>query len=208
MASAPDASDRPIANAAVVQPGDRGKDFLAAPASPTGKVDPEIYAAWKQHIVRGFEQNNRMFNEVLKAFMRPYWMTVWMYRVMFAVGIAGFVAAAALGVTRGVEFAAVFGGLSVITFLTYFISQPLRALEQNLEFITWLGIIYNTYWTRLMYANDASTVQVDLEAISRTAVDEINQLIDKHAELAGKRPGPPADARPPASSVPTPSAPD
>jgi ABC-type multidrug transport system fused ATPase/permease subunit len=179
----------PIPNATVGQANDRGEDFLAMPLGPHGQVDPAVYTAWKNHIINGFKQNNEMFKGVLDAFMRPYWMTVWMYRILFAVGLLGFLAAAVLGVLRGVAFAAVFGGISVVTFLAFFIGQPLRALEQNLEFITWLGIIYNTYWTRLMYTNDVATVQNDLEAITHSAVESIQQLIDKHAELAGKRLG-------------------
>ena len=187
----------PIPNATVGPTSDRNEPFLAIPMDPQGQVDPEVYDAWKSHIINGFKQNNDMFNNVLDAFMRPYWMTVWMYRILFAVGLLGFLAAAVLGVLRGVTFAAVFGGISVVTFLAFFIGQPLRALEQNLQFITWLGIIYNTYWTRLMYTNDVATVQADLESITRTTVESIQQLIDKHAELAGKRPGSPIEAAEP-----------
>jgi hypothetical protein len=181
----------PIVNATAGKQDDRGQDFLAIPTPPSGEVDPEVYKAWKQHIINGFQQNNEMFKKVLDAFMRPYWLTVNMYRILFAVGIAGFVVAVILGVFRGPEFALVFGGLSVTAFLAFFISQPLRALERNIHFITWLGVIYNTYWTRLMYANDKDRIQDDLDSIARTAVDEINQLIDKHANLAGKSEPPP-----------------
>ena len=86
-------------------------------------------------------------------------------------------------------FGLIFGGLSVISFLSYFISQPLQALEQNLQFITWLGIIYNTYWTRLVYAMDQSTVQQDLKAATADAIAELDTLIDSHDALSGKRSG-------------------
>ena len=160
---------------------------LPMPGEPN-KPDPVVLAAWQKHISTGFEQNSQMFKEVLQAFMRPYWMTVWMYRAMFIVGILGFVVAAVLGVWRGVEFALVFGGLSVFAFLTYFVSRPLRSLEQNITFITWLGIIYNIYWTRLMYLNNTTTVQADLEDATGNAITELNQLLDKHEELSGKLP--------------------
>ena len=54
------------------------------------------------------------------------------------------------GIPKSVA-AIAFGGLSVGSFLLFFIRQPLQALEENLEFITWLGVAFNTYWTRLMY---------------------------------------------------------
>ena len=84
--------------------------------------------------------------------------------------------------------AVLFGGLSIVAFLAFFISQPLRALEQNLQFITWLGVIYNTYWARLMYATDPDTVQEDLEDIKQTTIKDLQILIDKQATLSAKRP--------------------
>ena len=38
-----------------------------------------------------FENNQVMFSRVLEAFLNPYWTTVWMYRVLFGVGIAAFI---------------------------------------------------------------------------------------------------------------------
>ncbi|MEP7198767.1 MAG: hypothetical protein ABI874_03010 [Chloroflexota bacterium] len=180
-------AEEPIAHATVIQHGDRAESFLPPPSKPS-RVDPEIYDAWRKHIVGGFHQNNEMFRKLLDGFMRPYWLTVWMYRLLFVVGLLAFGVAIILGVWLGIGFATLFGGLSAVMLLSFFIGQPLRALEQNLEFITWLGISYNTYWTRLMYANDERTIQKDLETINKTAVEDITALIDKHAELAGKRP--------------------
>ncbi len=96
-----------------------------------------------------------MFNRILTGFMNPYYTTIWMYRILFGVGIAAFLVAAVLSAwTKQAGFGLIFGGLSIIAFLSYFLSRPLQALEENLQFITWLGIIYNTYWIRLTYAMD------------------------------------------------------
>jgi hypothetical protein len=84
---------------------------------------------------------------------------------------------------------AVFGGLSVVAFLSYFLSRPLQALEENLQLITWLGVIYNSYWTRLAYITKLETVQAELEDATGDTVARIKELIDKHAEMSGKRPG-------------------
>jgi hypothetical protein len=153
------------------------------------QADPQLYSYWREHIHAGFERNNEMFGRILEGFMKPYYTTIWMYRILFAVGVLAFVAAAALSAwTRNVFFGLIFGGLSVASFLSYFIGRPLQALEQNLKFITWLGIIYNTYWTRLVYAMDQSTVQQDLKRMTADAIAELNELIDKHDALSGKRP--------------------
>ena len=161
---------------------------LPPPVDPSGEVDAEVYAAWRQHMIDGFQRNNNMFAKILDAFTRPYWLTVRMYQAMFIVGISGIVLAAILGIWQGIEFTLIFGGISAVAFIGFFISRPLISLEQNIQFITWLGLVYNTYWTRLMYANNAATIQDDLEEITDRAIQDIVRLLDKQAELTGKRP--------------------
>ena len=85
--------------------------------------------------------------------------------------------------------ALVFGGLSVVVFLTYFLNRPLQALEENLQFITWLGIVYNTYWTRLAYALDMETVHAEIEDATDDAVSKIKEMLDEHGKRSGARPG-------------------
>lgn len=165
------------------------------------EADPELYAAWRKHIEQGFQNNQLMFRRILTGFMNPYWLTVGMYVLLFAVGFAAFVVAVIFGLrAMSVDAAqansvatilgssAIFGGISVVAFLTYFLSRPLQALEENLQFITWLGIVYNTYWTRLAYIQKLETVQAELESATADAVSKIIELINKHGERSGKRP--------------------
>jgi hypothetical protein len=170
-----------------------GGDSLWTPGEPSEGVrgDPELLRYWRKHIKAGYQQNEEMFRRILKAFLSPYYTTVWMNGIIFAVGILSFVSAIALSIWRNEAlYALAFGGLSVAAFLGYFISRPLRSLEENLEFITWLGMIYNTYWTRVVAANDPATTQQDLQAATNDALAALEHLIDKHAELSGKRPKP------------------
>lgn len=154
------------------------------------EIDPTLYEYWREHIHQGFQRNNRMFDTILGAFMRPYNTTIWMYRILFGLGIASFLVAAGLGAwLQEPMFSLIFGGLSIISFLTYFIGRPLQALEENLKFITWLGIIYNTYWTRLVYMMDSDSIHQDLEDATQDAIGEIERLLDKHHEFSGRRPG-------------------
>ncbi len=154
------------------------------------EIDPTLYEYWREHIHQGFQRNNRMFDTILDAFMRPYNTTIWMYRILFGLGIAAFLVAAGLGAwLREPMFSLIFGGLSIISFLTYFIGRPLQALEENLKFITWLGIIYNTYWTRLVYMMDSETIHEDLDDATQDAINEIERLLDKHHTFSGNRPG-------------------
>lgn len=164
----------------------------AIPQAPSGLterpegVDPELFSAWKDHIINSYENNNETFNRILKGFMRPYHTTVWMYRILFAVGVLAFVAAGLLPYllrsstpATALGASAVFGGLGVVSFLSYFITRPMHSLERNLQFITWLGIVYNSYWTRTAYAMGHKGGEKDLEDAFQDAVGQINQLIDK-----------------------------
>jgi hypothetical protein len=156
---------------------------------PTPAMDERLYNLWLEHIRHGFENNNVMFKRVLRAFMLPYYMTIAMYVLMFLVGIGLFVVAAYLSSREGTQIAGlVFGGMGVATFLGYFMSKPLRSLEENLQFITWLGIVYNTYWTRLLYMQNATTVQADLKEATAEAVTQIEHMLNKNVEVAYKRP--------------------
>lgn len=179
------------------KPGALQPDHLPLPIAPglpvvegeLRNIDPVLYAYWQEHVREGFERNSEMFRRVLDGFMEPYHTTIWMYRILFSLGLLAFGAAVGLSLWFGQPvYALAFGGLSVAAFITYFFNRPLQALEENLHFITWLGIIYNTYWTRLAYMFDQKTVQQDLHAATTDAVQELDRLLDKHAELSGKRP--------------------
>lgn len=163
--------------------------FISQPGEPQA-MDPELLAAWRKHVEQGLENNNIMFNRVLRAFMTPYYLTVTMYILLFLVGVGLFVVAAWLSyANRGDTTVYFFGGLGVVTFLAFFVSKPLRALEENLQFITWLGIVYNTYWTRLLYMQDSTTVHTDLKDATSQAETSIDKLIDKNTALSKERPG-------------------
>lgn len=172
-------------------PGDVAVSKLPAPTLPAdANLPPELRTAWTQYMVHGFEQNELMFRTTLDGFMKPYRLTVWLYVLLFAVGIGLFVTAAIVGLVQGDSVVAIaFAGLSVVTFLTFFIRQPLRALEENLELITWLGVAFNTYWTRLMYISDARTVQAELKAADDDFTSSLEKLIERHAKLSAGRTG-------------------
>jgi hypothetical protein len=173
-------------------PSDPGALPLSLPAAPVqGKVAEALQRAWIDYMVKGFEQNEEMFKRTLGAYMQPYYLTIGMYVGLFLVGIGLFVTAAIIGLTKGEPVVAiVFGGLGAGAFLAFFIRQPLQALEENLEFITWVGVSFNTYWTRLMYMMDLATIQQDLKSAEDDYTRAIERIISRHAQLRGKRPTP------------------
>lgn len=153
-------------------------------------VPQDLREAWNDYMMDGFKHNKLMFKRTLDAFMKPYNITIVMYLVIFVIGVLLFLVAAYLGIRGGQSLAAVaFGGLSVASFILFFIRQPIQALEENLEFISWLGVAFNTYWTRLMYMNNINTIQADLKSATDDYSAMVEELINKHAELRGNRPG-------------------
>ena len=170
-----------------------GPSSLPLPQLPV-TTDPELKAIWIEHIEQGMENNNIMFRRVLRAFMIPYYLTVTMYVLLFLLGMGLFIMAANLSINSepGIANQApalLFAGLGVVTFLTFFIRQPMRSLEENLQFITWLGIIYNSYWTRLLYIQNNTSVQADLADATQTAIDQIERMLERNVEIAKQRPG-------------------
>jgi hypothetical protein len=164
---------------------------LLPPPGTAGEGVPEaLQAAWTNYMIEGFSQNQIMFRKTLRAFTRPYWLTVLFYCALFAVGLGLFVAAAIVGIKGGSSVVALaFGGLSVATFIGFFLQRPLQSLEENLEFIAWLGVAFNTYWTRLMYIQDPATVDADLKRADDDFRASLEKLIAQHAQLRAKRPG-------------------
>lgn len=174
-----------------VLPGHPGYSKLPMPLPvPSGAVPEVLRDAWTRYMVNGFKQNEEMFKNTLRAFTKPYYITIWMYATLFVAGISLFVLAGVIGLKVGNSVVTiVFGGLGAAAFLAFFIRQPVQALEENLEFITWLGVAFNTYWTRLMYMQDPKIVQEELKAAESDFRTSVEALIAKHAELRSQRPG-------------------
>jgi hypothetical protein len=153
-------------------------------------VPEELREAWSNYMRRSFENNETMFKRTLEAFMTPYNITIAMYVAIFIVGLSLFGFAAYLGLRGDQPLTALgFAGLGVVSLLTFFIRQPLQALEENLEFITWQCVVFNTYWTRLMYLSNNDTIQEDLKNAQNDFSNMIEYIIDKHASMNNKRAG-------------------
>lgn len=164
---------------------------LPQPGAPAiFNADPELLAAWRKYIAASLANNQTVFQRLLDGFLRPYWTTVWMYRILFALGVLSFVLAAALAIFTGRSGSVMlFGGLSAIVVLGYFFSRPIQGLEQNLHFLAWLGIIYNSYWTRLTLLNNEATIQRDISDVTDEAVARIQALAAEHAKHSATRQG-------------------
>lgn len=108
------------------------------------------------------------------------------HQVTFAIGVLTAVAAVlsalgAFGADSEFGPTAVLGGLSASTFIFTFFYKPAQAMERNGILLAWLRIVLNTYWTRLVYQDDADKAQEELQAAAKDASDSIATIFDKHA---------------------------
>jgi hypothetical protein len=153
------------------------------PPSTSGSTDP-LWIAWKESMVNGIKHSDEMFTNVLKKFTVPFWLSVIMNVAVFVIGMIGFTVAMIYGLIIGNSvFGIVFGGLDITTVLSFFLSNPIERLERDVGFITWIGLVYNSYWIGLTYATNAATFQSDLKAITGDATKSIGDLLDKQQKL-------------------------
>jgi hypothetical protein len=171
---------------------DDSTSFSPPPSGiPSGyrEEHPELYAAWVKHVTDGYRAHDDVFRRILDAFLRGHYSSLIMQWVLFVVGVGLFVTGVSLALVQNAPLAgALFGGLSVVAFLTYFVSRPTQAIEENLFFIAWLGMIYNSYWTHLAWTFEQATALQELESATQASVTRMQGVIDRHAQAVKARP--------------------
>jgi hypothetical protein len=140
------------------------------------------------HVQEGYAKNTRIFDDVRKAFLRSHHSTLVMYWILFLIGAGTVAAGIVLALQGNAVSGAVFLGVGVVAFITYFISRSILSAEENLIYITWLGVIYNSYWTHLAWATQRETAQAELDKATTDAIAQLKCLIDRHAESVKLRP--------------------
>jgi hypothetical protein len=162
---------------------------------------PDLYKAYVEHIQTGYKQNGRIFDDVRRAFMRSHNSTLAMYWLLFAIGAGTVVTAIVLALQGSALVSTLFLGVGVVAFVGYFVGRSVISVEENLLYITWLGVIYNSYWTHLAWATDPKTAQGELKQATADAISQIKQMIDRHSTTVKGRPtlqpNPPPNTTPP-----------
>ena len=162
----------------------------------------DLYDAYVAHVQDGYKNNARIFDDVLRAFMRSHNSTVAMYWILFAVGVGTVVTGIVLALQGSAVAGAVFLGVGVAAFVTYFISRSTQSVEENLLYITWLGVIYNSYWTHLAWATERDTAQMQLDKATVDAIAQLERLVNRHAKSVKGRSNLGGSAIPPVTPAP------
>ena len=183
------------------------RSYTVAPA-PTKELaelrdqHPGLYTAYIEHIQEGYRNNARVFDEVRRAFMRSHNFTVAMYWILFVVGVGTVIAGVVLALQGNALAGAVFLGVGAAAFITYFISRSTLSIEENLLYITWLGVIYNSYWTHLAWATQRDTAQAELDKATVDAIAQLERLVDRHVKSVKGRPNIGGSASQPVTPAP------
>ena len=161
-------------------------DYLFA-VDPT---DPEEQAQVKKFANRVLNEDRKSLQFTSQYIRRSYNTVFGMYILLFLVGLGTAIAAIAKGFVaqNGTEAipSLIFAGLSAASFFTLFITRPLESLERNTFFSSWLIVIMNNYWTRLMYFKEPKTIDKDLQDATDKFNTELSSFADKYAAAIGK----------------------
>ena len=118
----------------------------------------------------------------------------WLFLVVFLIALGGIIAAiriavdvpdgaynwAHAGVVAGV------GGISVLLFAVLMYMRPLAALERNAVVQSFMTVVVNSYWTRLLYVKEAADIDVHLEDATAYTVEHLGALLDRQILGASK----------------------
>ncbi len=136
-------------------------------------------------------------NEFLKAArgQRFAFTTMkWMFMVMFVVALGTLVAAVRIATDEpeaGYDWAhaGIVGALalaSIVLFALLLYMRPLAALERNSVVQSFLTVVVNSYWTRLLYVKEAADIDEHLEDATAYTVDHLSTLLDRQMLGASK----------------------
>jgi hypothetical protein len=118
----------------------------------------------------------------------------WLFLVVFIIALGAMITAIRIAVDipkDGYNWAqaGVVGGvalLAVLLFALLLYMRPLAALERNSVVTSFLTVVVNSYWTRLLYAGEAEEVDTYLEDATAYTVEHLGSLLDRQILGASK----------------------
>ena len=132
------------------------------PPSDTGKRRADLRQETELLQFHMLQENAKSFRTIARYVRRSFQTTYLMNVTLFIIGIAAFVAAIVKGYSAN-DFseavpALIYGGLSVSSFVVAFVFGPIRSIEKDSIWVTWLLTVFNTYLYRVVYMKNPETV--------------------------------------------------
>jgi len=154
-------------------------------------VGPEGIEALARSILH---ENHQEFLKNARSQRFAFATMKWMFLVVFMIALGAMIAAiriatdvpeggydwAHAGVVAGVA------AMSVLLFAVLLYMRPLAALERNSVVQSFLTVVVNSYWTRLMYIKEVADIGEHLEGATAYTVDHLAALLDRQILGASK----------------------
>lgn len=118
----------------------------------------------------------------------------WLFLVVFLIALGAMIAAIRIATDvpeTGYDWAhaGVVGGvalMAIVLFTLLLYMRPLAALERNSVVQSFLTVVVNSYWTRLLYVKEAADIDVHLEDATAYTVEHLGGLLDRQILGASK----------------------
>lgn len=158
----------------------------SATVTPAGGVESVARAV--------LQANQREFLRAARGQRFAFAIMKWLFLVVFLIALGAMIATIRLatdlpegdynwahaGVVAGV------GLMAVLLFLLLLYMRPLAALERNAVVQSFLTVVVNSYWTRLLYVKGSADIDVHLEDATAYTVQHLGALLDRQI-LGGSR---------------------
>jgi hypothetical protein len=165
------------------------------PGSPAGSASAAAAPGSVESVARAvLAANQQEFLRVARGQRFAFAIMKWLFLVIFLLALGATIATiriatdlpeggynwAHAGVVGGV------GMMAALLFLLLLYVRPLAALERNAVVQSFLTVVVNSYWTRLLYVKGATDIDVHLEDATAYTVQHLGALLDRQL-LAGSR---------------------
>lgn len=174
---------------------DPSQEKPAAPSRSRPPAPATPAAGGVESVARAVLQaNQREFLRAARGQRFAFAITKWLFLVVFLLALGAAIATIRLATDLpegGYNWAhaGVVGGVGVMAallFLLLLYVRPLAALERNAVVQSFLTVVVNSYWTRLLYVKGATDIDVHLEDATAYTVQHLGALLDRQI-LGGSR---------------------
>lgn len=133
------------------------------------------------------ESNQREFLRAARGQRFAFATMKWLFLVIFLLSLGAMIAAIRIASNppetgydwshAGVVAAIAVMAVLMLALLLYM--RPVASLERNAVIQSFLTVVVNSYWTRLLYVKDAKDVDVHLEDATAYTVEHLGALLDR-----------------------------
>ena len=168
------------------KPAGTSVDDHVAKTSPFGaaKFDQPGIEQFARAVIRS---NQSDFLKAARGQRFAFATMKWMFLVVFLIALGAMIAAiriaadepaagydwAHAGVVTGIA------AMSIVLFALLLYMRPLAALERNSVVQSFLTVVVNSYWTRMLYVKEAADIDVHLEDATAYTFEHLGALLDR-----------------------------